>query len=77
MYGTGNGASEILQAMLQGEANHKWPQMLKSLDEEIRHIQEASWKYQKKIMLDRASGHESKNRYAEGDLVIFTHAKTT
>ena len=40
MYGTGNGASDILESILKGEANQAWPQLLKDLDEEIRYVQE-------------------------------------
>ena len=41
MYGTRNGASEILQSILKGEANQAWPQLLKDLDEESRYVCQA------------------------------------
>ena len=70
MYGTGNGASDILQSILRGEANQAWPQLLKDLDEEIRYVQEVSWKYQQKIIEERKEGQQSKNKYAKGDLIL-------
>ena len=75
MYGTRNGASEILQSILKGEANQAWPQLLKDLDEEIRYVQEVSWKYQQQLIEERKEGNQSKNKYAKGDLIIHLPAK--
>ena len=75
MYGTGNGASDILESILKGEANQAWPQLLKDLDEEIRYVQEVSWKYQQKLIEERKEGNQSKNKYAKGDLILHVPQK--
>ena len=75
MHGAGNGASDILQSILKGEANQAWPQLLKDLDEEIRYVQEVSWKYQQKLIEERKEGQQSKNKYAKGELILRLHEK--
>ena len=70
MYGTGNAANKILQSILQGEAKQDWPQLLKDLDEEIRDVQEASWKCQQKLINERKEALQSENKYAKGDLIL-------
>ena len=42
------------QIIEQDTDKTKWPMMLKELDEDIRAIHDASWKYQGKIFLCKA-----------------------
>lgn len=49
-----NGADDTLKSIL-GQANDAWSKLLKELDEDIRHIQEVSWKYQEKLIFDEAT----------------------